>query len=99
MYGRGLKQDFNDVLCVREALNSPINLGTEERPFIKTNEYFNIHWFEFCMTHLVNKVFHNSMNYTYITEQHESLITGLLRKDLHPIDYLYAEFKNLKIKK
>lgn len=55
-----------------------------------------IHWFEFCMIHLVNKVLHDSMNFNFITEEHESLITGLLRKDLHPVDYLYEEFKKLK---
>ena len=56
----------------------------------------SIHWFEFCMTYLVNKVFHDSMKHDYIKEEHDSLITGLLRNDLHPIDYIYDKFKKLK---
>ena len=47
-----------------------------------------IHWFEFCMTHLANKVF----------IQDESLNDFLLTFNIskHPIDYLYEEFKKLK---
>lgn len=57
MYGRGLKQSFNDVLCVSETLNPPINVGTKEKPWMKTTNYFNIHWFEFVVTKLFMKVF------------------------------------------
>ena len=47
-----------------------------------------IHWFEFCMTHLCDKVFihDESLN--------EFLLT--FNVDKHPIDYLYEEFKKLK---
>ena len=47
-----------------------------------------IHWFEFCMTHLCDKVFihDESLN--------EFLLT--FNVDKHPVDYLYEEFKKLK---
>ena len=47
-----------------------------------------IHWFEFCMTHLCDKIFihDESLN--------EFLLT--FNVDKHPIDYLYEEFKKLK---
>ena len=47
-----------------------------------------IHWFEFCMTHLAEKVF----------IQDESLNDYLLTFNVskHPVDYLYEEFKKLK---
>lgn len=93
MYGRGLKQNFNDVLCVSETLNPPINVGTEEKPYFRTKNYFNIHWFEFCMTHLFEKImvipyYYESIN-DYI-QMNGYFIYG------HPVDYLYKEFKKLK---
>ena len=55
----------------------------EDRP---VNE-FNIHWFEFCMTHLSTKIFihDESLN--------EFLLTFNVNK--HPVDYLYEVFKKL----
>ena len=65
-----------------------------------------IHWFEFCMTHLCDKI---SMNLTnqmctgmpqYYDESEkldwnsQSLVSML--KECHPVDYLYEEFKKLK---
>ena len=71
-------------------------------------KYFdiNIHWFEFCMTHLCDKI---SMNLTnqmcigmpqYYDESEkldwnsQSLVSML--KECHPVDYLYEEFLKLK---
>ncbi len=88
MYGRGLKQEFNDVLCVSETLNPPINVGTEEKPYFRTNNYFNIHWFEFCMTHLARKLL---VMYDFTIYQ----TTGNFMYK-HPIDFLYDKFKKLK---
>ena len=47
-----------------------------------------IHLFEFCMTHLCDKIFihDESLN--------EFLLTFNVNK--HPVDYLYEEFKKLK---
>jgi hypothetical protein len=53
------------------------NMG-EDRP---VNE-FNIHWFEFCMTYLINKL---ELEYTSI----------IVLTENHPVDYLYEEFKKL----
>jgi len=46
----------------------------------------SVHWFEFCMTHLCEKIFVDD----------ESLNDYLLtfNVDKHLIDYLYEEFKN-----
>lgn len=118
MYGRGLKQEFNDVLCVSETLNPPINVGTEEKPYFRTNNYFNIHWFEFCMTHLTEKILNPTPDKScrtlqdkfkdfffawetnmywsfYIDDKHINYDNPDRPK--HPIDYLYSEFKKLKL--
>jgi len=52
------------------------------------DKIIEIHWFEFCMTHLCDKIFihDESLN--------EFLLT--FNVDKHPIDYLYEEFKKLK---
>jgi hypothetical protein len=52
----------------------------EDRP---VNE-FNIHWFEFCMTHLINKLEIEYASVIVLTEN-------------HPVDYLYKEFLKLKL--
>ena len=56
--------------------------------FTKNKNITRIHWFEFCMTHLCDKIFihDESLN--------EFLLT--FNVDKHPIDYLYEEFKKLK---
>ena len=62
-----------------------LTLWKEKCPSIQWSE---IHWFEFCMTHLCDKVFihDESLN--------EFLLT--FNVDKHPVDYLYEEFKKLK---
>jgi len=42
-----------------------------------------IHWFEFCMIHLIKKL---KINYEYAGDHVISLIE-------HPVDYLYKEFR------
>ena len=57
-----------------------------------------IHWFEFCMTHLADKMielgelpsFNNKLDYEFFSILQSSLWES------HPIDYLYEEFKKLK---
>ena len=46
-----------------------------------------IHWFEFCMTHLTDKVFTNDESYNNFL---------LSFTNSHPIDYLYTEFQKIK---
>lgn len=52
-----------------------------------------IHWFEFCMTHLFNELFIKPNGYEsiedYISMNHYFILG-------HPVDYLYKEFKKLK---
>ena len=73
----------NDGFIEGEQWVGDQNMG-EDRP---VNE-FNIHWFEFCMTHLANKVF----------IQDESLNDFLLTFNikLHPVDYLYSFYFKTK---
>lgn len=78
-----------------------INLMNDE-----TKENTLIHWFEFVMTHLCDKIASNLTNemctgmpqYYNKSEKldwnSQSLISML--KECHPIDYLYEEFKKLK---
>ena len=55
----------------------------------------NIHWFEFCMTHLFYELYDNGWrkeNPNCVTDFH----LDLHNFKYHPIDYLYKEFKKLK---
>ena len=57
---------------------------------------FSVHWFEFCMTHLATVIYNKGSyykNYITITQ-----FRGYLCQEAeHPVDYLYEEFKKLKI--
>lgn len=64
-----------------------------------------IHWFEFCMTHLVEKILNPKPNNPNrgLQERFKEFFweTNLYamkcnKESLHPIDYLYNEFKKLK---
>lgn len=71
-----------------KVLDYPVDLewGTEwDLPYISV-ETEQIHWFEFCMTHLVRELMCKN------TKHMQQLFMGLK----HPIDYLYEEFKKLK---
>ena len=53
----------------------------------ENNEWYksktDIHWFEFCMTHLAEKI-------------DCDLAHNIIYMKKHPVDYLYEEFKKLK---
>ena len=59
-----------------------------------------IHWFEFCMTHLCDKIYNK---FGFDTGDFSDYIQNLISKkyydDMHPIDYLYEEFKKLNHEK
>lgn len=110
MYGRGLKQSFNDVLCVCHTFKKPIIKLYNGKEFKQTSNYFNIHWFEFCMTHLVDKIDNlwiKHVNYKcvgYDTTSYDWTNRPFLKiwnivntghLKQHPVDYLYEEFKKL----
>ncbi len=59
----------------------------------KIIETMELHWFEFCMTYLADKIFEDHDNFSNIKD---SFITIFSIKDEHPIDYLYEQFKQLK---
>jgi len=54
-----------------------------------------IHWFEFCLTHLINKINYppNAVNNGEIIVGSKVLLSG------NPVDYLYREFQKLKKRK
>ena len=62
-------------------------------------EYFeiNIHWFEFCMTHLADKMLQlgELPNYDNKLDYEFNSILQSSWWESHPIDYLYEEFKKL----
>lgn len=76
----------------------------------KTTDYDDrIHWFEFCITHLVSKIFesfeeddedfydryiNNGASFNGVGVN--EMIFVMLSSRKHPIDYLYKEFKKLK---
>lgn len=55
----------------------------------------NIHWLEFCMIDLVEKLLYKENE-----KQSQFYLTALSYKrgviNIHPVDYLYKEFKKLK---
>ena len=58
------------------------------------------HWFEFCMTKLVDKLY-DSINYTDSDEfninLHVDLMLDMVNFKINPIDTLYKEFLKTKI--
>lgn len=65
----------------------------------------SIHWFEFCMTHLTEKVMFNKKfnaekQHNNFVEFSYSVNNYFMNFHLktHPIDYLYDEFKKLDIR-
>lgn len=54
---------------------------------LKTSKKYNegIHWFEFCMTHLLNKLCDYSVMALYNANGNFGI--------QHPIDFFYSEFK------
>jgi len=77
--------------------------------FIKNKNITRIHWFEFCMTHLIEKLFNSfeeddeEFYNRYINNGASfygigvnEIIFVMLSSQKHPVDYLYEEFKKLK---
>lgn len=65
-----------------------VNLGTNK----KIIPSLEIHWFEFCMTHLVDKLNNikfNNNDSSFIFWKDLAISNG------HMVDYLYNEFKKL----
>lgn len=57
----------------------------------------NIHWFEFCMTYLSERLYNEHYSLEVCEDiRNEQLYDCFINN--HPIDYLYDEFKTLKLK-
>lgn len=87
------KELFSDyefeMITNAEELENGI-LGTKKGDKIEL-----FHWFEFCITHLCDKIF---------LPRGESRLDGIkgmeyyrINENMHLVDYLYSEFKKLKI--
>ena len=66
----------------------------------KIIETMELHWFEFCMTKLWIKI--SSLLNHKTPEELMSMYNAfwdILNEELHPVDYLYEQFKQLKINK
>ena len=65
--------------------------------YADSNETFKIHWFEFCMTKLWIKI-NSLLNHKTPEElmQMYNAFWDISNEKLHPVDYLYEEFKKLK---
>jgi len=92
-----------------------INWFTKQGYFIHLMDDYDlkenkmIHWFEFCMTHLIEKLFNSfeeddeEFYNRYINNGASfygigvnEIIFVMLSSQKHPVDYLYEEFKKLK---
>lgn len=93
---------FPEYLLIDIHKNGLLVLWEELPPSRMWNE---IHWFEFCMTHLASKIIYS----LYIPKNANSDEGGQIGMDKfnntvlyypkkHPIDYLYFEFQQLNIK-
>lgn len=63
----------------------------------------SIHWFEFCLTHLINELRDLLLQQNLINPgssdspwQVKQLMSSYYHTNYHPVDYLYAEFKKIK---
>jgi len=63
-------------------------LGKTKNDLTWEDKGSHFHWFEFCMTHLANKIL--------IQDEQLSDFLLTINIELHPINYLYKEFKNIK---
>jgi len=58
----------------------------------------SIHWFEFCMTHLINGLYHDLKYHdseSWDINLHVSCMSDLYNFNTNPIDYLYKEFEKI----
>lgn len=60
---------------------------------------YHFHWFEFCLTHLLNKLQPDNSKQTSgsfdITDK-EIILCDAILYGSHPIDYFYTQFKRLE---
>lgn len=78
--GAGWEYDFNNI-CFSKKSDSLFDIE------------INIHWFEFCMTHLSKRLYtiDNKIMSGYLNFFHNFNYTKK-----HPVDYLYEKFKKIE---
>lgn len=81
-YNIGMCDENQNILYCKISENG----STSDKPFIVDT----IYWFEFCLTHLYNEIKRYGVSETLT-------YTNLMSAGNHPIDYLYKEFKKLKL--
>jgi hypothetical protein len=68
-------------------LEGTMRFSQHYNPTDNWNNWILIHWFEFCMIYLIEKIGLKMYNYTRYQIENGKI---------HLVDYLYEEFKNLK---
>lgn len=88
---------FPDYSLIVLTNNKTIRFNYKKHPAYETWSKGTIHWFEFCWL-LLNKILESNSSPVQISKTiHDfGLICFNQFKWLHPIDYLYEEFKKLK---
>lgn len=90
--------------------NKTVTFDSEQWLDMDEDEILSIHWFEFCMTHLAekiiatfivnkddDKVYKRTLNDDLSKFYLESLLFSRGFDKTHPVDYLYKHFKELKL--
>lgn len=101
------KYDFR-ILSEYFGINDNSHIHGDQNNIIifskKTNTWVTtFHWFEFCMTHLSHAIIFNPKNsLRACNHNHAGLLESVMhlfyneKQAIHPVDYLYDEFKKLK---
>lgn len=103
--------EYKEIILTKQKC---LNFGFKDHGSYTTKiADMSIHWFEFCMTHLSNKIINtywechlNQKHYkSNLLEEFSDFYLStidcntniILNQQIHPIDYLYEEFKKLKL--
>lgn len=88
-----------DLKLEGEYKNHLIASFEEDNDYIPNCDLY-IHWFEFCMTHLIDKL---SIEFAKSEGEDDSCLKeeflfhlSKIKNKIHPVDYLYKEFLKLK---
>jgi len=79
-------------------------IGNDPRVYEGEIPEINIHWLEFCLTHLSHKIIFNPQKTpSSCNNIHSDLVKNLMKvfyeekNGVHPVDYLYQQFKELNL--
>lgn len=86
------KCDFNELGILFIAL---------DKNYKYNHKILKIHWFEFCMTYLLDKLHpdndkQSKDNWSMDLSDKDYVILKIILRKKHPVDYLYEAFKKLK---